>query len=127
MKSYSQDLRDRVIAKYNSGEYSKKVIAQIFNLSRHTVSRWVKRYKETGGYSSLHGVGSGRPIKFNDKSKILEYLKSNPDASGNEMRQELAPSISMTTFYNALARMEITYKKKSQNTKGDARWLDASL
>lgn len=113
MKSYSQDLRDRVIAKYNSGEYSKKVISQVFNISRHTVSRWVKRYKETGGYSSLHGVGSGRPTKFNDKSKILEYLNKNPDASGKEMRRELAPEVSMTAFYNALSRMKITYKKRA--------------
>jgi hypothetical protein len=44
----------------------------------------------------------------------LEYLKKNPDASGKEMHEALAPNISDTAFYNSLARMNITYKKRDQ-------------
>ena len=37
MKAYSQDLRDRVISLYNTGEFSKRAIAKLLKLAYHTV------------------------------------------------------------------------------------------
>ena len=52
MRAYSQDLRDRVISKYNTGEYQIKQLASMYQMSRQTIGEWVKRYKATGDYGS---------------------------------------------------------------------------
>lgn len=126
MRAYSQDLRDKVIDKYKEGKMNMMAISKLFGICYETLRDWVKRYEKDGDYSSKQGVGCGRVTRFTDKDKILEYLKSNPDVNGIELRDAVAPDLPMSTFYDALARMEITYKKKSQNTSSDLRWLDAN-
>jgi hypothetical protein len=56
----------------------------------------------------------GRRRKFDDKEMVLAYLQSHPDASGKQMREALAPHMSDVAFYNTLARMGITYKKRGK-------------
>ena len=124
MRAYSQDLRDRVI-----GAYEKNIavcrIVKLFNICRTTVDRWINKYIDTGDYSSKQGHSGQPPYKFNDKQAILDFIAKNPDADGIAIRNTVAPSLPMSTFYDTLARMEITYKKKSQNTK-NVRNMNAS-
>ena len=114
MKAYSQDLRDRVIDLYERCQYSKIKLASLFKLSRNTIATWIKRYQETGDYSSKQHCQTGRQIRFNDKAKVLAYLAEHPDAEGVEIRNCLAPDLPMSTFYDALSRMKITYKKRAK-------------
>ena len=64
MRAYSQDLRDRVISKYNTGEYQIKQLASMYQMSRQTIGEWVKRYKATGDYVSRQHLSKGRKIIF---------------------------------------------------------------
>lgn len=119
MRAYSQDLRDRVISKYKTGSYKIIELAKLFNIERHTISDWIVRYKGNGDYSSQQHLQTGRIIKFNDRAKVLEYLSINQNADAKTIRDNIAPSLAMSTFYDALARMQITYKKKSRDTKAE--------
>ena len=114
MRAYSQDLRDRVISHYNTGEYQIKDLAKMFDMTRQTIGSWIKRYKETGDYSSRQHLSKGREIRFNDRAKVLEYLEINPNADGITIRDNVASDLPMSTFYDALARMGITYKKRAK-------------
>ena len=116
MKAYSQDLRDRVILTYKEGKLNKSQIARLFSLCYDTVCDWIKRYLNTGDYSSKQGVNCGRKPLFNDKYAILEFLKQNPDADGIEIRNAVASHLPMSTFYDTMARLKITYKKKNLAT-----------
>ena len=113
MRAYSQDLRDRVISNYNTGQYQIKDLAKMFEIRRQTIGSWIKRYKETGDYSSRQHLHKRREIRFNDRSKVLEYLQSNPNANGITIRNNVAQNLPMSTFYDALSRMKITYKKRA--------------
>ena len=86
MRAYSQDLRDRVISKYNTGEYQIKQLASMYQMSRQTIGEWVKRYKATGDYGSRQHLSKGRKIIFNDRKKVLEYLDKNPNSDGITIR-----------------------------------------
>jgi transposase len=121
MKAYSQDLRTRVIELYKTKKYSKTKLTQIFKLSYQTVLNWIKRYNTDGNYSSKQHIQTGRKRSFTDKKGILEFLATNPDSQGIDIRDNLAPQVPMSTFYDTLHRMNITYKKKSQNIKEGAR------
>ena len=114
MKAYSQDLRSRVIETYHEGNLNKTEIAKLFKLCYDTVCDWIKRYKETGDYSSKQGVNCGRKVIYNDKQAILDFIAKNPDANGIEIRNALIPMMPMSTFYDTLSRLEITYKKRTK-------------
>ena len=86
----------------------------MFEITRQTIGGWVKRYKETGDYSSRQHLSKGREIRFNDRTKVLEYLQSNPNADGITIRNNVAHNLPMSTFYDALSRMKITYKKRAK-------------
>lgn len=117
MKAYSQDLRDRVISAYTEGNQKPAKIAETFKVCVDTVYNWLSRFKKTGDYSSKQGIGCGRSCRFTDKVAILEFIKHNPDADGIAIRDAVAPMLPMSTFYDTLKRMEITFKKKNLNTK----------
>jgi len=114
MKAYSQDLRDRVIELYKTKKYTKTALTKIFKLSYQTVFDWIKRYNESGDYSSKQHIQSGRKPRFTDKKKVLEFLSINPDSQAIEIRNSVAKSIPMSTFYDTLSRMDITYKKRAK-------------
>ena len=127
MKAYSQDLRDRVIALYKTRKYTKTALTKIFKLSNQTVFDWIKRYEKSNDYSSKQHIQLGRKARFTDKKRVLEFLAQNPDSQGLDIRDAIAPEIPMSTFYDTLRRMRITYKKKSLNTKEGAKRQGKSL
>ncbi len=114
MRAYSQDLRDRVIESYKTGKYSKRWLSKFFKLAYQTVFDWVKKYEQTGEYQSRQHCQTGRQARFADREKVLEFLSRNPDAQGIDMRHSLAPELPMSTFYDTLKRMKVTYKKRAK-------------
>ena len=88
-------------------------------MTRQTIGIWIRRYKETGDYSSRQHLSKGREIRFNDRTKVLEYLEINPNADGITIRDNVASDLPMSTFYDALARMGVTYKKYNGTQKLD--------
>tara|TARA_B110000211_G_C13934650_1_gene488767 strand:- start:574 stop:915 length:342 start_codon:yes stop_codon:yes gene_type:complete len=113
MKAYSQDLRDRVVLRYNTGKYKITELAKLFNICRQTISAWVLRYKETGDYSSKQHIQTGRKPRFTEKEKVLEFLLTNPDSEGVGIRDRVMVGLPMSTVYDTLRRMKITYKKRA--------------
>jgi transposase len=114
MRAYSQDLRDKVIEIFKSENYTRREISKLFKIGYKTIRCWIKQYISTGSCDIPKPKRIGRLRAFDNKELVLEYLKKNPDASGKEMHEALAPNISDTAFYNSLARMNITYKKRDQ-------------
>ena len=114
MKAYSQDLRDRVIDLYKRPKYKIKAISELLGIERHTISSWIKRYKESGDYSSRQHIQKGRKAKFTDKEKIIKFLADNTDSQAIDIRNAVDPMLAMSTFYDTLRRMEITYKKRAK-------------
>lgn len=114
MKSYSQDLRDRVISLHKTSKYRIKAISDLLGIERHTISNWIRRYKENGDYSSRQHLQSGRDARFTNKENIIEFLANNPDSRAIDIRDAIAPELPMSTFYDTLHRMKITYKKRTK-------------
>ncbi len=114
MKAYGQDLRDKVIQTYQEGKLNIKDIAQRFKVCYNSTREWIKRFKATGDYSSKQGVGCGGKFRFTNKEAILDFIKNNSDADGITIRDTVAPELPMTTFYDTMKRMGISYKKRAK-------------
>ena len=50
---------------------------------------------------------------YTDKDAVLSYIKDNPDTDGVGIRDALMPDMPMSTVYDTLKRMKITYKKRA--------------
>ena len=114
MKAYSQDLRDRAIDLYENENYSRSKISKLLKIGYQTICEWVRRYKKTGDYSSKQHLVEGRKAQFTNKEVIIDYINTNPDANGVEIRDAVAPKLPMSTFYDTLRRLKITYKKRAK-------------
>ena len=117
MKAYSQDLRDRVVFTYKQGKHTKASLSRLFFVGYDTVCEWIRRYETSGDYRSRQGVGCGRKERFSDKEALVHFIEKNPDADGIEIRDSVAPYLPMSTFYDTLKRLGITYKKKNPSIR----------
>ena len=114
MNSYSQDLRERVIKLYLTGNYTQKSLSELLSVDYKTLRSRIIRYETTGCCKFPQSEKVGRKRPFNDKAAILSYLELHPDADGKELRNVLAPQVAQSCFYNTLNRLGVTYKKRGK-------------
>jgi transposase-like protein len=60
-RAYSADMRERVIARVESGA-SRREAAEHYEVSASTAVIWVKCFRETSGWSAMCRRGTGRQI-----------------------------------------------------------------
>lgn len=107
-KTYSQDLRDRVLAAYDDGMQTKQ-IAETFKVSRAWARRVKQTRRETGRTSALPR-GGARVVKI-DLQRLAELVHEQPDATLRELRDRLAVQCCETSVCRAPARLNLTVKK----------------
>jgi transposase len=93
----------------------------LLSISYGTICSWINRFLATGSCESRQHLNPGPSCRYTDKQSILDYLAQNEDADGIEIRDALCPNIPMSTFYDTMSRLGITYKKKSRNISKDQR------
>ena len=113
MKSYSEDLRTRIVNTVEEG-MSKSAAARLFGVSLSSVKRYVKIANR--GDSLTPRKGGGRPPKTNHTTKKLleDDLKERPAATISERRRFLertsGTSLSDSTVRRLLKRMGFSQK-----------------
>lgn len=102
------DLRERVIAAYESGGQTKE-IAQRFNVSTSWARRLKQQKRERGDLVPRHG-GGGQTPKV-DSTRLRELVQQKPDATLAELRESLQVDCALWTISKALHQLKLTYKK----------------
>lgn len=108
-KTYSQDLRDRVLAAYDRG-LPTKAIAELFDVSPAWARRVKQTRRETGRTTPLPR-GGARVIKV-DLERLAELVRQQPDATLRELRDQLQVECHDTSICRALAKLNLTFKKR---------------
>jgi transposase len=120
MKSYSEDLRERIVEAVADG-MSKSEAARQFKVSLNSVKRYVKLKQTSGGLKPLPRPGQTVTIKGEKVALLLEQIKASPDATLQERaglwEQSEGVKLSRSTFSRALKRLKITYKKKPKSER----------
>lgn len=104
--SYPEVYRKRVL-EYRQEGHTLDETHQVFKVAVCTIREWENRLKTTG---NLNVKIPEHPFKKIDPEKLKEYVKLHPDAYQKEMAKEF--SCSQSAIHNALARLNITRKKK---------------
>jgi transposase len=108
-KTYSNDLRLRVIEHIKSGNSQKSAVT-LFLIGRNTVSRWWTRYKEEGLLVSKPRGGSKGKI---NPAELEDYMKLHPDQTLEGIGKVFG--VSDCAIHKRLKALGFRYKKKTLN------------
>ena len=106
--SYSTDYRKRTI-EYREEGHTLEETHQMFKVSRSTIQKWEKQWKEEG---SLEKKPLQRSFRKIDPEKLRTYVAEHPDAYQTEMAEALGCSES--GIHYALEQHKITRKKRQR-------------
>ena len=106
-KSYSNDLRLRVIEHIKSGT-NQRIVANLFSVSVNTVNRWWLRYKKEGSLLSKSRGGSKGKL---NPAELESYVKLNPNKTLEEIGN--AFGVSNCAIHKRLKALGFKYKKKT--------------
>ena len=117
MKPYSLDLRHRVLEAWQRGEGSQRQLAARFSVHLTFVRNLLRLYRQTGSLEPRpHGGGHHSPADAAVLRCLARQVAERPDDTLDEHRAALAaqggPSLSRSALWRALARLELTVKKK---------------
>ena len=112
-KSYSGDLRERVIEAVEFGA-SQREAAERFEVSVSSAVKWLQRWRESGSAAPKPRGGSASPLEKH-KARVLAVIAGQPDLTLVETVTELRKQrirTSRSSLWRFLDRHGITFKKK---------------
>ncbi len=135
MRSYSTDLRERVI-KAVEGGLSRRGAARKLDVGAATAIRWAQQWKTTGSIAPAIHKPSRSPLEAH-AAFLLDLVDQQPDMTLEEIKAALFASGGVTAAVSAIhrffARRQITFKKTlyaAEQTRADvaaarAAWKSA--
>ena len=118
MKTYSLDLRQRVLAILRKGDLTQPEVAQLFAISLSTVEKWWHQWRTTRRVKPRRRRHAGRRRKLAGYDKFLRgEIKRQPDLTLAELCDRIAAEhqeqVSVSMVCRELQRLRLPRKKKS--------------
>lgn len=114
-KSYSEDLRKKVIGYIEEGNSYEKA-SKLFKISVSAIGRWYRKYKKEGNYVAKKRGGSKRKI---DLELLQHYVNTNENMTLKAASKIF--KVSIFTISHWLKRLGYSYKKKTSPTWKQAK------
>jgi transposase len=105
------EVRARAIAAYKTGNYTQADIAKAYGVNIVTFQRWLQRYRETGRASPLPRGHNPAAVDEEQMVRLKALVKETPDATLEELREQLGVTCSIVAIHNALQRADYRFKK----------------
>src|SRR4051794_11143495 len=112
MKTYSMDLRERVVAACDEGIATREQVAARFAVSVRWVRDLLKRRRETGSIAPKPR-GGGRAPAFDGEAaaRLRQAVRDGTDATLAELAEAAGVACSPAAVFRALDRLGVTRKK----------------
>ena len=112
MKTYSMDLRERVVQACDEEMGTREEIARLFGVSTAWIRRLLQRRRETGSIAAKPRGGQ-KPPKFQGKNldKLKALVEAQPDATLQELLERSRVAASLMAVHRALGRLGYRRKK----------------
>jgi transposase len=116
MKAYSLDLRQRVVAAYETGHTSIKAVAERFAVGQSFVKKMLQQKRRSGAVAPPgHGGGRRRSLQSKHLKALHRWLAQEPDLTLRELQEKLRSennkAISIAALGATLHREGLTLKK----------------
>jgi transposase len=104
------DLRVRILADCDAG-MSAPAAAQKFSVSQSWVRRLKQRRKETGEIAPRTQRHGPVPLSQTHADALRAAVADQPDATLAELREKLGLDVALSTVWEALDALGLTFKK----------------
>ena len=113
MKTYSMDLRTRVLQACLQKHNPQREIAKTYNVSISWLEAFLRRYRKTGSSAPLPKGGDKRSV-FTDKKllRLKELVDEKPDMTLAELQSKCGVKCSHMAVWRALNKLGYTRKKR---------------
>jgi transposase len=124
MKSYSTDLRQKIVQAYTRRLGSQRALAEMFGVSMSFVEKLLRRHRSTGDVAPKpHAGGQKRRLESAAETVIREAVRATPDITLEELCSRVADTpgihVSVPTMCRALQRLGLP-RKKSRSMRVNA-------
>ena len=112
MKTYSMDLRQRVVAACDRGDATRDQIAARFSVSVSWIRDLMKRRRETGSIAPRpHGGGRAPAFAGEAADRLREAVRADSGATLAELARKAGVVCCPSAVHRALSRAGVTRKK----------------
>ena len=112
MKTYSMDLRDRVVEAYDRHTGSQKEVAGRFEVSVSWLKKLLRFRRERGTYEPKpHGGGTRPKFEGEGLEALKRWVEEDPDITLEELRERSGAEGSIMAVHRALERLGCRRKK----------------
>jgi transposase len=121
-KSYSADLRERVIQGVETGA-TRHAAAMRFKVSASSAIRWVQRWRANGEIAAKRRGGSASPLE-DHQAVLLALASEQPDLTLDEfcaVLKERKITTSRVSIWRFFSRHGLSFKKNSARQRAGAR------
>jgi transposase len=120
MKSYSLDLRQKIVSAYERRLGSQRTLADLFGVSVSFVEKLLRRHRTTGAVAPKpHAGGHKRQLGAAAETVIQEAVRDTPDITLADLCTRVTDTqglqVSVPTMCRALQRLGLP-RKKSRST-----------
>ncbi len=128
MKSYSQDLRERIIGARRDGASAEEA-AKRYGVCKRTVERYWKRYAQTGKCAELRRGGRRVSRLKEHMCSVRKWIDEQNDLTLAQMLErlgsELGVQIKRQALWHQLNKLGLTYKKNAARRRARARGCES--
>lgn len=112
-KAYSMDLRKRVMDACKAGRSAGEV-AEVYAVSRSFMEKLKRREREAGTLAAKPPGGGRKALLAGHDGALRALVAAKPDLTLEGLREELGVSVQLSTLWNRLDRLGLTYKKNAE-------------
>jgi transposase len=116
MKSYSMDLRERLVAGRQRGQ-SADELSRLFGVSKRSVERYWKRLTQEGTLQVRQRGGYRRSKLEGHDERLRQWIGEEPDLTLEQLRNRLLGqldiAIGTTALWHRLEKLGLTFKKNA--------------
>ena len=124
MKTYSSDLRDRIIAAREQG-HSAADLAERFLVSKRSVERYWKQYQQQGNVWPKQRGGYKKSRLEGHDETLKRWIAEQPDLTLEELQarcaEQLGVKIGINALWQRLDKLELSFKKNATRQRAKAR------
>ena len=116
MRTYSRDLRERIIAARAKG-HSTAEVARLFRVSKSSVERYWNQYQRTGKFEPKQRGGYRRSCLEGHDGSLRAWIGEKNDLTLAQLRErilhDLGIKVGNTALWHRLERLGLSYKKNA--------------
>src|SRR5262245_48499874 len=116
VKTYSNDLRERIVAERAKGE-TAEALAKRFRVSKRTVERYWKLQRESASIAPKPRGGYRRSVLAEHDERLKKWIQKEPGRTlthlSDRLRQKLKIHLGITALWHRREGLGLSYKKNA--------------